>query len=215
MSNHPENLPPPDTRFPDTYATATGKGDIHIPGAGTIGMAILIVSLSILFVASMAAFLIIRIQYQSQPNHPWPPLGMPHLPASLWLSTAVILLSSITIQKALNAAQRDDEKKLRRNLLATFLIGLLFLLMQTANWLEFYFAIRHTAFQGSYLGMFYVLTGLHAAHVFGGLVPLGIILYRAKRGRYSRNFHPGIRYSAIYWHFLDIVWCALFILIYF
>jgi cytochrome c oxidase subunit 3 len=91
----------------------------------------------------------------------------------------------------------------------------IFLLLQGANWLEFYLKIRATPLEGAYLGMFYVLTGLHAAHVVGGLIPLGIVIYRAGRGRYSRNFHPGVRYVTAYWHFLDVVWCVLFATIYF
>ena len=52
------------------------------------------------------------------------------------------------------------------------MLGLLFLAAQTFNWIEFYGAIRRIEFSGAYLGMFYVLTGLHAAHVVGGLIPL-------------------------------------------
>jgi len=102
-----------DPRFPEKYSGATGKGDLHIPGAGTIGMAILLVSLSVLFIASMAIFLIIRFQTTQQPPHIWPPPGMPHVPRSLWLSTVIILLASVTIQKAYSAVRRDDEGRLR------------------------------------------------------------------------------------------------------
>ena len=91
-----------------------------------------------------------------------------------------------------------------------------FLFLQTFNWIEFYRAIpAGTQLQGAYLGMFFVLTGLHAAHVMGGLIPLGIVIAFAEKGRYSRNFHPGVRYSTIYWHFLDVVWVILFSLLYF
>jgi cytochrome c oxidase subunit III len=215
MSEHPENLPPPDTRFPDSYPEATGKGDIRISGAGSIGIIILVVSLSILFAASMVAFLAIRFQYQSSHGGAWPPPGMPPLPQSLWLSTAVILAASVVVHKAVKAAQHDDERGLVKYLWATMAVGLLFLLLQAANWWEFWRAIRNMVLEGPYLGMFYVLTGLHAAHVIGGLIPLAVILPRAKAGRYSRNFHPGVRYAAIYWHFLDVVWCVLFCLMYF
>jgi cytochrome c oxidase subunit 3 len=201
MSEHPENLPPPDTRFPASYAEATGKGDIHISGAGTIGMLVLIVSLSILFAASMVAFLIVRFHYQAEHNGMWPPAAMPPLPKSLWLSTAVILVASVVVHKALKAAEREDDKGLVKYLGATMIVGVLFLLLQVANWWEFWRALRETVFQGPYLGMFYVLTGLHAAHVVGGLIPLAVIRPRAKAGRYSRNFHPGVRYAAVYWHF--------------
>ena len=65
------------------------------------------------------------------------------------------------------------------------------------------------------MGMFYVLTALHAAHVIGGLIPLIVVYIKARRGRYSRNFHPGVRYVTAYWHFLDVVWVLLFLVLYF
>jgi cytochrome c oxidase subunit III len=194
------------------YPNATdlrAKGNVHIPGAGTFGMAVLIVSLSMLFFASMAAYVLIR---SHTPN--WG-RAMPRVPRSLWLSTAVILLASVAIQRAHGAIRRDDERRLRRNLTATFVIGVGFLLLQAFNWAEFYRAIQRIDMSGAYLGMFFVLTGLHAAHVVGGLIPLGIVRYRAGRGRYSRNYHPGVRYLAIYWHFLDAIWVALFCVLYF
>jgi cytochrome c oxidase subunit III len=185
------------------------KGDILVPGAGTFGMAVLVISLTTLFAASMAAYLFIRSR---TPN--WG-LAMPPVPRTLWLSTAVILLASVAIQRAHGAVRRGHERRLRRNLAATFIIGVVFLLLQTFNWWEFYGAIRHIDLSGAYLGMFFVLTGLHAAHVVGGLIPLGVVMSRAGRGRYSPNYHPGVRYLAIYWHFLDAIWVVLFGVLYF
>ena len=198
------------SELPDDYPDATGKGDLHIPGAGTFGMALLLVSLTMLFLASIAAFLIIRVR-----SAHWPPPGFPPIPNSLWFSTAVILCASVTIQMAVNAIRRDDEMRLRRYLWATFYVGIAFLLLQTFNWIEFYMELRGLRIEGAYMGMFYVLTGLHAAHVLGGLIPLGVVIAKARRGAYSRNFYPGVRYSALYWHFLDIVWLVLFSFLYF
>jgi len=193
---------------------------LHIPGSGTIGILLLILSLTVLFIASIAAFLIIRVQLLTNPENAgkvtWPPPGSPPVPQSLWLSTLVILATSVTIQLAYNAIKKDFEKKLLLFLRVTFSLGLLFLIMQSINWWEFYRAIpRGTQFSGPYLGGFFILTGLHAAHVLGGLIPLSIVTFRASRGRYSRNFHPGIRYVTFYWHFLDIIWLILFCVIYF
>ncbi len=197
--------------LPQRYESATGKGDILIPGAGTVGMVVLIVSLSMLFAASMFAFGLIR--YRTQP---WPPLGMPEIPQTLWLSTVVILLASVAIQYAMNSVRRDSECGLKRGLWLTMFLGGVFLAIQGYNWWEFVSGLpSYYHIQGAYLGMFYVLTGLHALHVIGGMIPLGIVIWRAHRGRYSRNFHPGVRYSAVYWHFLDVVWVVLFVMIYF
>jgi len=57
--------------------------------------------------------------------------------------------------------------------------------------------------------------GLHAAHVIGGLIPLEIVIARGAAGAVFAEFHPGIRYVTVYWHFLDVIWVALFTLIYF
>jgi cytochrome c oxidase subunit 3 len=202
----------------EDYTPTDGKGDLHIPGAGTAGMAVLIVSLTMLFLSSIAAYLIVRYEFLNRnPDGPpvaWPPAGMPAAPHSLWLSTLVILASSVTMQMALNAIRRDDEARLLRFLRITFTLGILFLCLQTVNWLEFYRAIPPgTNFSGVYLAGFYILTSLHALHVLGGLIPLALVIVHAKHGKYSRNFHPGVRYSTVYWHFLDIIWIVLFIII--
>ena len=62
--------------------------------------------------------------------------------------------------------------------------------------------------------MFYALTGLHAVHVLGGLVPLAIVTVAAYQGMYGRKKHAAVRYTAIYWHFLAVVWCAVFTVVY-
>ena len=64
-----------------------------------------------------------------------------------------------------------------------------------------------------YAYLFYVLTGLHAAHVIGGLVPLVVVTVNSAYGRYSSVFSAGVRQIAIYWHFLGVVWLVLFAVI--
>jgi cytochrome c oxidase subunit 3 len=215
----PNSIDPAAEANPE-YAGATGKGDLHIPGSGTIGIVLLLMSLSVLFIASTLAFVIIRVQVTNNPNAGtggmWPPPGLPAIPKSLWLSTLVILATSVTIQVALNAIRKDLEKKLLKFLYATLGLGVLFLILQAFNWWEFYTALpKGHQLSGPYLGGFYVLTGLHAAHVIGGLIPLIVVIVRALQGRYSRNFHPGVRYVTLYWHFLDIVWVVLFLVLLF
>ena len=98
---------------------------------------------------------------------------------------------------------------LTRWLAATFGLGVIFVLLQTANW--YGLALREvTARTNLYAFTFFMLTGLHAAHVVGGLIPLGVVLAKSVRGRYGSGYHPGVRYMAMYWHFLDVVWIVLF-----
>jgi cytochrome c oxidase subunit 3 len=195
----------------DAGAGPSEEKQLHIPGAGTAAMGILLVSLTMLFAASTVAYLVIRSRATT-----WPPPGFPPVPRTLWFSTVVILASSVTVQMALSAIKRDQERGLVRMLWATFGLGLLFLILQGLNWWEFYSRLApNVEVRGQYLGMFYVLTGLHAAHVIGGLIPLAVVTVAAMRGKYSRNFHPGVRYSTAYWHFLDVVWVVLFCVLYF
>ena len=175
---------------------------------GKLGMRLLIASLAVLFAASITGYIVVRTRAEV-----WPPAGMPALPSGLWLSTVLIVLSSATIAWAVSGIRRDRQLPLRVGLLATLLLGLSFLASQTVNWFSLVAAdVRPGA--NLYAFTFFVLTWLHAAHVVGGLVPLGGVTARAWHGGYSAAFHPGVEYTAMYWHFLDVVWLVLFAVLY-
>ncbi len=171
---------------------------------GRLGMRLLVAALSMLFAASLVAYGLIRSRAAV-----WPPAGMPRLPGTLWISTVLILVSSVTMQAAVRAARAGRERALRAGMLLTTLLGVLFLVSQALNWFALV-AAHLTAKANLYGFTFYILTGLHAAHVVGGLIPLAVVTARAFRGRYSAEFHPGVEYCAIYWHFLDAVWVVMF-----
>jgi heme/copper-type cytochrome/quinol oxidase subunit 3 len=178
--------------------------------AGELGMVAFIAALSMFFIASIVVYLLMRRMHQ-----PWPPAGFPALPSSLWLSTLDILFTSITIQGAVLAARRGDATGLRRNLVATLVLACGFLGLQSYAWYTIWLQVAAVAgLSSAYLKMFYMLTGLHAAHVLGGLVPLVMITVAAYRGMYGRKKNAAVRYTAVYWHFLDAVWCAIFVVVY-
>ena len=81
----------------------SAKGPMRVAGAGTFGMGVLIVSLSMLFLASMLALMVIRARSSA-----WPPHGMPRVPSSLWISTVVILLTLAAVQRR---AERDPARR--------------------------------------------------------------------------------------------------------
>jgi heme/copper-type cytochrome/quinol oxidase subunit 3 len=89
------------------------------------------------------------------------------------------------------------------------LLGVGFLGMQAWAWIDLWRAQLHVQ-DNLYAWSFYVLTGLHAAHVIGGLPPLMLVWWRARNGRYSAAHPEGAVYCAMYWHFLDAVWMALY-----
>jgi len=186
------------------------SGDAGPADAGTMGMMVLIAALSMFFAAGVVAYLVVR-----QTHQPWPPQGFPALPATLWLSTLDIVFSSITIQGAVSAARRGDTVGIRRNLAATLVLGVGFLGLQSYAWYKIWTQVVATrALSSTYLKMFYTMTGLHAAHVVGGLVPLVIVTVAAFQGMYGRKKNAAVRYTAMYWHFLDVVWCVVFAVVY-
>jgi heme/copper-type cytochrome/quinol oxidase subunit 3 len=67
---------------------------------------------------------------------------------------------------------------------------------------------------GIYGTLFYTLTGFHGAHVFGGVVGIAVILLRALQGQFSARHHIAVEAVSAYWHFVDVVWIALFLTIY-
>jgi len=92
---------------------------------------------------------------------------------------------------------------------ATLGLAFLFLGVQAWNWWGL-ISLRLTASSNLYGFTFFMLTGLHAAHVVGGVVLLSIVFARARAGRYGSGHHPGVTYAAMYWHFLDAIWLLLF-----
>jgi heme/copper-type cytochrome/quinol oxidase subunit 3 len=134
---------------------------------------------------------------------------MPRLPAGLWLATFVLLAASVTIHRALRTIRGGGRMASTRWLAATLALALAFLAVQSWNWWGL-IRLRLTAASNLYAFTFFMLTGLHAAHVIGGIALLAVVLTRALRGRYGSGHHPGVTYAAMYWHFLDAIWLLLF-----
>jgi cytochrome c oxidase subunit 3 len=177
------------------------------PGAWRMGMFLFLVSLGILFAASIVATIIIRLR-----TGVWPPPGMPPPPSRLWISTLILAISSITMQWGVESARRNRTDALKIAMISTTLSALAFLVSQVINWWS-WVGQSATIRSSLYAYLFYVLTGLHAAHVLGGLVPLIVVSVNACYGRYSGMFHEGVRQVAVYWHFLGVVWAVLFLVI--
>ncbi len=128
--------------------------------------------------------------------------------AGLLLATAVMLASSWTISRAVLAARRRESGALSANLNATLALAILFLLLQTVNWFQVAGELPLHE-EGLRAWLFYALTGTHALHVVGGLIPLGIVVTRAWAGRYDGGRWVPVRNVAWYWHFLDVVWIVM------
>jgi cytochrome c oxidase subunit 3 len=167
-------------------------------------MVIFLVSLGVLFAGSLVAYVVVRWRAAG-----WPPADLPPLPRVLVLSTALILAGSGTVQWALVSARSGRLLRLRIALTATLALGIAFLASQTAGWVQLVGA-RATVRSDLYSWMFYFLTGLHALHVIGGLVPLTVVTVNAYYNRYSALYHTAVRFCTMYWHFLGVVWITLY-----
>ncbi|MDD2921826.1 MAG: cytochrome c oxidase subunit 3 [Anaerolineales bacterium] len=120
--------------------------------------------------------------------------------------TAVLLLSSFFMNRGETAMAHGDKKGFVVNTMITLALGLGFLLGVVA--VEWPNAAREglTASGNVAGGIFYMMTGMHAFHVFTGLIFLGIILNNNRKGVYSAEKHWGVEAAAVYWHFVDLVW---------
>jgi len=172
-----------------------------------VGTTVILGSLVMLFVGFIGAYVVLRF---SAPQ--WPPPNAPTMPKGLWGSTALLAACSATLHFALLAARRGDTAKLKKLLAETTILGLAFLGLQAWLWTGL-FAQGLTLQSDLYGAMFYTLTGLHAAHVFGGIAILLTVFAKASRGRYSARSYGGVGACAAYWHFLGAIWIVLFLVL--
>lgn len=182
--------------------------------ASHLGMILFLLALAVLFVATIIGFAVIRVQLEQKGI--WPK-NLPPLPGFLWAGTFILLSSGVTMARATRAARREDHTDLCRNLLFTFLLGIAFLISQAVCWLLWVGALREQwtdsdEFRLALTG-FFVLSGLHALHVIGGLTALALAVRAARRAASTSLSHAGLARCALYWHFLDVVWIALFVIL--
>ena len=136
----------------------------------------------------------------------WRPLSEPDL---LWLNTGVLMLSSIALQWAHVSAKRESPEGVRNALLAGGFFAFVFMIGQLLAWQELieagYFAQSNPA-----NAFFYLITGLHAVHLIGGLVAWSMATIKLMGGAEVSKIRASVELCAIYWHFLLVVWVILF-----
>ena len=140
-----------------------------------------------------------------------------NLPNAFFLSTAVIVTSSITLFFAFQMAKKNNNKGVVTGLLATFALGLIFSYLQYLGWSELYskhivFGGKSSNASGSFL---YLITFLHLLHLFAGLIAVLVTLKNSIKGKYNAENMLGLELCSIYWHFLDILWVYLFLFLYY
>lgn len=158
-------------------------------------------------------------QFQAQ----WPTagpgaIGDEFTPMEVWgvpaLNTLILLSSGATITWAHWGLKAENRKLLVRGLTMTIVLGLLFVVMQAIEYQDAYENLSLTLRSGVYGSTFYILTGFHGLHVITGAIMLSAILGRSLAGHFTPQNHFGFEAVAWYWHFVDMVWLALFFLVY-
>ena len=123
-----------------------------------------------------------------------------------FISTIILVLSSVTIQMGVWAIQKGDRSGLIRWLFISIALGLTFLTCQMYDYSQLHFTSGDTIYGTT----FYTLTGFHGAHVAGGVIFMMVMLVRTMAGQFSASRHEAIEACSFYWHFVDVVWLALF-----
>ena len=188
--------------FIDPFDSAHERGV-----AGVFGMWVFIAVVAMIFVACILGYVVVR--FDQPPGREWMPEGTPGLPSALLLSSAVLLISSWTMQLAVRAARLGQQMQLVYAMGATLGLALLFLAVQALAWNELW--TRHATIEsGLYAWTVYVLTGVHALHVIGGLPPMVYVFRRSREGQYTPTDYNGVVLCAMYWHALDVIWMVLY-----
>lgn len=173
------------------------------PEGYRIGVWLTLTSVTMLFAALTSAYVFNQAQRM--------PIVMPKV---LWLSTAIILASSATIEIARRALKRRIESKFRLWIAATTVLGFGFLAAQLVAW-------KHLSESGFYVnknlhsGYSYLFTGLHGVHLIGGLAALAFITLRDQTKWTVVRRRVAVDVTALYWHFLDGLWIVLFVMLFF
>jgi cytochrome c oxidase subunit III len=179
-----------------------GTGSMAFP-AGKIAVWVLIAVIGSLFALLVSAYFM-RSGYPD-----WRPVILPHL---LWLNTGALVLTSAALYGAARAVDRRRLDHVQARLALAGFFGIAFVAGQLWAW-------GQMAAAGNLLAsnpadsFFYLLTGLHGLHVLGGLIALGWTTDRAWRRFAPDKLRLNVELSALYWHFMLVVWLVLFSLL--
>lgn len=180
-----------------------------VPGKGRIFTGFLLLVVIMTFGGLIAAYVVIATNKVAE----WRPFD---LPLQVWLSTAIIIASSVTYHFGQLATTRNDQPRAKKWFVGTTVLGAMFISSQILAWLEL--AGRGLYMSGNpYVGFFYLLTVVHAVHVIGGIAALGSVLLRGWHP--TRNEESVVKRSAMaqvvgwYWHVVGALWIVLFVLL--
>jgi heme/copper-type cytochrome/quinol oxidase subunit 3 len=172
-------------------------------GRGFWGVAVLIATEGMLFLALVATYFFLRAT-----SNAWPPAGieLPKLDARAWIFTAVLLGSSIPILVAEPAVKRGQMRMVGIALALSALMGAAFLVNTIIDFRDLTFGWGTNA----YGSIYYVIVGLHATHVAAGLAISIVVQVKLWRRLVDAEHHTSVEVFSLYWHFVDAVWIVVF-----
>jgi heme/copper-type cytochrome/quinol oxidase subunit 3 len=183
-----------------TVAVPEGTSAQREMSGPVLGMVLFVASEAMFFGAFFAGYFTIKDNAKV-----WPPPGIPHLKIDIaTILTIILVASSVVIQLSLRSIRKGDERR-APPLGHHDRPGITFLLLQLYDYSQLGFGLK----DGTFGTLFYVMTGIHMAHVFGGVVFLALVFSQAMGGALTprtTTFAAG----AIYWDFVDVVWLLLF-----
>jgi heme/copper-type cytochrome/quinol oxidase subunit 3 len=191
-------------------------------------MWLFLAALAMLFASSLLGYFLIRLRLRDEAATTASATATLRLPWLLWVSTLLLLGSSLAMQQALAAVRRERQRAFRIALLTATGLTVAFVAVQTPAMLQLLH--RHAQLRSlastsaaplgaapgagaaaTLYGLIFFLVLLHAVHVLGGLVAAGVFIRGAWHNRYDHEHHAPVRHAALYWHFLDAVWLVMFL----
>jgi cytochrome c oxidase subunit III len=216
MSSHAASVPVP------SQPTMPGIGVYNLK----FGMWVFLLSEVMFFTGLIGTYIILRF---ANPEHFALPGQVLNVPLT-GVNTFILICSSVTMVKAFAAIENGDQAGLKRWLLATIGLGIVFLgiqvyeynilasegfVPQADKYAAHGRAEGHEVLGGPLYGStFYTMTGFHGAHVTIGVLCLIFTAFKAFRGQYTQTNHGGVEIMGLYWHFVDLVWIILFTIVY-
>jgi len=130
------------------------------------------------------------------------------------VNTVILLASGVTLTLAHWALKENKRRALSGWLLATVILGFIFVVMQAEEYIHAYQELNLTLESGIYGTTFFMLTGFHGLHVTLGAIMLTVVWARTLKGHFTEERHFAFEAVAWYWHFVDVVWLLLFVTVY-
>ena len=177
-----------------------------------LGMWVFLSSEVVLFGSFLGAYVFIRAA-----SAVWPaPIAIHDIPLGTF-NTLVLVSSGLTMFLAVLAIREGDQRKLLGWIAATFVLGAVFMGVKLSEWVNLGasgFALGTTPSMSLAASAYYIIVGLHGAHVTAGLLMMAYLMKKTTMGSYTKDSHEAIENFGLYWAFVDIVWCFVFPLFY-